>query len=115
MTKHTSGNWNWTEGSPSITRTWNDTEHTIATVGSSTLSWHEDSDCAAREAGANARLIAAAPELLEALVSLVEGSNISTNSSVNTEDWDYTYGNNDMFKARAIIAKAKGYYDISKH
>lgn len=115
MTKHTSGSWNWTKGSPSITRTWNGTEHTIATVGSSTLSWHEDPTCAAREAGANARLIAAAPELLEALENLIKGSNLSTNSSVNTEDWDYTYENKDMLKAEAVTAKAKGYLDISKH
>jgi hypothetical protein len=115
MTKHTSSPWNWTEGSPSITRTWNGTKRTIATVGMGTLCWHEDPTCAAREAGANARLIAAAPELLQTLENLIEKSNLSTNSSVDTEDWDYTYGNNDMLKARAIVAKAKGYQDISKH
>lgn len=45
---------------------------------------------------ANARLIAAAPELLEAL-----------EHAVKTAEWD-TYGRASLNKARAAIAKARG-------
>ena len=54
------------------------------------------------EAKANARLIAAAPELLEALQTLVDDC---IHASVSM---DYNYGEFDLKAAEAAILKAKG-------
>ena len=94
MTKHTTGPWAWQEGTPTISCQWNGRYHVIAGVECKTLAWHEDANCAGREAGANARLIAAAPDLLDALITLVD--------CVDVNYKDVT----DL--ARAAIAKATG-------
>lgn len=61
---------------------------------------------------ANARLIAAAPELLEALTKMVERityyAELKEGDIPNIEDWAYTYNSGDMASARAAIAKAAG-------
>src|SRR5690625_3319071 len=61
---------------------------------------------------ANARLIAAAPELLEALMQMVERisyyAELKEEGIPNIEDWAYTYNSGDMQRARAAIAKAIG-------
>ena len=66
-TKHTPGPWKWEEGTPTITKEWNGTKVCVAQVKGADLHWHEDRRMASIEAGDNARLIAAAPELLGAL------------------------------------------------
>jgi alkylated DNA repair dioxygenase AlkB len=102
MSKHTHGPWHWQEGTPVITRGWNGKQCTVATVFSN-LAWHEDSYCASRESGANARLIAAAPELLDALQDLF---------GADMEHVLMGDGKDDQIqaiaKARAAIAKATG-------
>lgn len=61
---------------------------------------------------ANARLISAAPELLEALATLVKRiefySSMKDDERPNIEQWEYTEGSSDMAKARAAILKATG-------
>lgn len=96
MSKHTTGPWAWQEGTPIISCQWNGRYHVIAGVECKTLAWHEDANCAGREAGANARLIAAAPDLLEALqeVEAFMGADFDDLPSAS--------------KARAAIAKATG-------
>lgn len=105
MTKHTSAPWNWTEGSPSITRTWDNKACTVATVGSGTLVWHEDYASAAREAGANARLIAAAPELLEELEQLTERIEMHQGLGFGL---GHPYTRLDTHRLNLLIAKIKG-------
>ena len=57
-------------------------------------------------------LIAAAPELLEALTKMVERityyAELKEGEIPNIEDWAYTYNSGDMAAARAAIAKATG-------
>lgn len=64
------------------------------------------------EVRANARLISAAPELLEALEAMVERieyyAECKADGTPNIEDWAYTYSSGDMKKARAAITKATG-------
>lgn len=64
------------------------------------------------EQKANARLIAAAPELLEALQDMVSRieyyANLDGSYKPSIEDWAYTYNSSDMDAARAAIAKALG-------
>lgn len=61
---------------------------------------------------ADARLIAAAPELLEALQVLSERiayyASLAEGEATNIEQWAYTDGSSDVAKARAAIAKATG-------
>ena len=65
-----------------------------------------------QELMANARLIAAAPELLEALEALVKRveyySAIPEDQRPTIEQWEYTEGSSEMSAARAALAKAKG-------
>lgn len=110
--QHTHGPWKWQEGNPTITRHWNGKDCVIATVDWRALAWHEDGNCAGRESGANARLIAAAPDLLEAL-ELLFGNN-ALQSVCHHYDADAfgrvkgTWGAKAEAKARAAIAKATG-------
>jgi hypothetical protein len=64
------------------------------------------------ERQADARLIAAAPELLAALDAMVKRieyySAMGEANQVNIEQWEYTEGSVDMRAARAAIAKATG-------
>jgi len=73
--------------------------------------------CGPTEAGseaqsANARLIAAAPDLLKSILNMVERieyyASISGQNVPNIEDWAYTYNSSDMDHARNAIAKALG-------
>ncbi len=61
---------------------------------------------------ANANLIAAAPELLEALQAMVSRieyyANLTDADRPNIEDWAYTYNSTDMDLARQAIDKALG-------
>lgn len=60
----------------------------------------------------NGSLIAAAPDLLEALQKMVERieyyANLKETGQQNIEDWAYTYNSGDMDEARAAISKALG-------
>lgn len=71
--------------------------------------WDPEHD---EESTANARLIAAAPELLEALSKMVDRityyAELKSGEIPNIEDWAYTYNSGDMIAARAAIAKATG-------
>lgn len=75
MSGHTPGPWIWKDGQASITRSWNGADHQVAAVDYKKLAWHEDSNCAGRESGANARLIAAAPDMLAALEKFIDYEN----------------------------------------
>ena len=120
---HTYGPWVWEEGQTEIKRAWNGKEWTVASVEGSKLGWHEDHNCEAREAGANARLIAAAPELLEACQTFAEwlqreegGFPPETrfNSPEGETKWREWFDENLRIcalaqeQARAAIAKATG-------
>ncbi|QQU64007.1 hypothetical protein [Serratia ureilytica] len=69
-----------------------------------------DNDRAIRDA--NTSLIAAAPELLEALMSMVSRieyyATLADADKPNIEDWAYTYNSTDMDVARQAIKKALG-------
>lgn len=98
-TKHTPGPWTWEEGQSSITKSWNGKDHQVACVDYKKLAWHEDSNCAGRESGANARLIAEAPNLLEAAQKVL--------SNKRGED-DWLILTVDCQDLAAAIAKATG-------
>ena len=93
----TPGPWAWIEGTDAINRRWNNHDWTVASVGNHRLGWHEDKNSEGREAGANARLIAAAPELLAALIALYAVASVE-------KDKDYAAVTN----AAAVISKATG-------
>ena len=99
----TSGPWVWVEGSDAINRRWNNLDWTVASVGNHRLGWHEDQNSQGREAGANARLIAAAPELLAALQMLYgdTADYIKTNKLTGMD-------NHAMKAALSAITKAIG-------
>ena len=103
MTKHTTGPWAWQEGTPTISCQWNGRYHVIAGVECKTLAWHEDANCAGREAGANARLIAAAPDLLDVLKELAALDFGAPGMNDDERRIDFV-----ARKARAAIAKATG-------
>ena len=102
MRKHTPGPWTWEEGTPIVSRHWNGRDCAVAAVDWRTLAWHEDGNCAGRESGANARLISAAPDLLEVL-ELCEGNIASLLASAHPR----VYGE-WLTVVRAAIAKATG-------
>ncbi|ENF7816096.1 hypothetical protein ABR157_001857 [Enterobacter soli] len=60
----------------------------------------------------NATLIAAAPDLLEALQQMVGRieyyASLKETEQPNIEDWAYTYNSGDMDDARSAISKALG-------
>lgn len=91
QTQHTPGPWRYckTNGSPTHG------EHVIA--GSKPGYLAEVRDCGSGDVGANARLIAAAPELLAALVEL--------------RDWYTEHTGLPAVAANAAIAKAVGHND----
>lgn len=93
MSKHTPGPW-WLDDDGFIASGNGDTYETIADPHCSDLDIDE------REA--NARLIAAAPELLEALEELVEQCETAQGLS------DYNYGKFDLVHALKAISKARG-------
>jgi len=61
---------------------------------------------------ANSHLICSAPELLEALMSMVSRieyyATLADAGKPNIEDWAYTYNSTDMDVARQAIKKALG-------
>ena len=86
MSKHTPGPWQWTQHIDPTISIYKDGFGQIARLY----------DSSAGTGKANARLIAAAPDLLEALQSIIE-------------DIDSEFGTDcDYNKARAAIAKATG-------
>lgn len=103
-TKHTEGPWHWEPGSPLITRHWHGKEHTVASVDFR-LHWHEDRVCEGREQGANALLMASAPDLLDALAGLLEIEEERIRLGFFTPN---ASGAQRMEAARAAIAKALG-------
>lgn len=103
MTTHTSGPWAWVEGTDAINRRWNNLDWTVASVGNHRLGWHEDMNSEGREAEANARLIAAAPELLAALILLEREMVDSGNAGSTDYGWKPA-----IEKTRTAIAKATG-------
>lgn len=64
------------------------------------------------ESLANSKLVSAAPELLEALMSMVSRieyyATLADTDKPNIEDWAYTYNSTDMDVARQAIKKALG-------
>lgn len=64
------------------------------------------------EYAANSNLVATAPELLEALMSMVSRieyyATLADADKPNIEDWAYTYNSTDMDVARQAIKKALG-------
>ena len=78
----------------------------IATVDWRALAWHEDGNCAGRESGANARLIAAAPELLAALNGLL--AYFESGNSVPVSQATIKANSPEVLAARAAIARAGG-------
>ena len=95
-TKHTPGPWVVAEGDSNGQAVVRNADIEIATC------WHHCVDGIEREMRANARLIAAAPELLVALERFAQCSNVR----------DIVQGDTELalavFQARAAIAKAKG-------
>lgn len=99
-TKHTPGPWVWAEGTNEISRRWNNFDWKVASVGNHRLGWHENKNCEGREAGANARLIAAAPELLDACRLIVSAFDaLKPSNAARNEPLQIN-------AARAAIAKA---------
>jgi ketosteroid isomerase-like protein len=101
VNKHTPGPWR-NEGG--ISATWEDGEE-VQVCALFTTKWtytepdaHAKNDRMRRESEANARLIAAAPELLEALEAVMSGQ-IGGTPDLDAERFQ---------KARAAIAKARG-------
>ncbi len=94
--KHTPGPWYYQEESDAYT-------HIVRGPGGYFI--HQGPQFTSGESKANARLIAAAPDLLEAVEAVVE------NSCGRCEDGICNYTQNPcepIAKARAAIAKAKG-------
>ena len=87
--KHTPGPWHIARFEASTVEIRNDRGLTVAEVGDSS-----------QEDEANAHLIAAAPELLEALRCLIDGDEGMWRHDAPSEAWDEI--------ARAAIAKATG-------
>lgn len=74
--------------------------------------WSPDWPDTEEKQEANSRLISAAPELLEALLSMVSRieyyATLAGADKPNIEDWAYTYNSTDMDVARQAIKKALG-------
>lgn len=101
MSKHTQKPWHWVEGTDAIDVDWNGRSWTIATVGNCRLGWHEDNNCEAQEAGANAKLIASAPDLLQELRNIANADTCEWDDRSEFEAWAKS-------RARAAIAKVEG-------
>ena len=97
-TKHTPGTWGWEEGTPTITKEWNGMKACVAQVKGADLHWHEDWRMAFVEAEANARLIAAAPDLLEVAAMVLE--------TIDGGGPVVTFQEAHIAQLRAAIAKA---------
>ena len=105
ITKHTTGPWVWIEGTDAINHRWNNHDWTVASVGNHRLGWHEDKNSEGREAGANARLIAAAPELLAACNLFLEYEDAELEKSPTETFFAYIACKKAVY---AAIAKATG-------
>lgn len=107
--KHTPGPWaiNGTEQIPDLTDTGTLRHAVIRSEGERWTALVEIED---KEGEANARLIAAAPELLEALQMIVARidyySALPSEQRPGIEQWEYTQGSSDMAVARMAIRKA---------
>lgn len=100
-TEHTPGP--WTIDSRATTAIQAGDKH-IAMVNFSFLG-RPERDVYGEEHDANARLIAAAPDMLAALENLVAKYNAMQDGNISAQ-----LTNGDFFAARAVIAKAKGEY-----
>ena len=76
-----------------------------------TVTVQKDFECSQEEIEANARLIAAAPELLKALKAIEARityyAGLAEGDAPNIEQWAYTDQSGDLASARAAIAKAE--------
>ena len=109
MSKHTSGPWR-ANSAMQVVRGWNYSDHVVATV-SAQLLWHENRNKEQEEVDANARLIAAAPELYDELRTLALVAN-SVAYCFEHNPSNFAAALNDMREcaksACAALAKAKG-------
>lgn len=89
-----------------------DEDYDVTTEDGTVVSWGAEGIFEPDEIIANAHLIAAAPDLLEALQQMVERieyyASLKETGQPNIEDWAYTYNSGDMDDARAAISKALG-------
>jgi hypothetical protein len=98
MSKHTSGEWYVRSGMTQMCGP-GSTLARLRPAGNEGMFWWLFSDAALGNAEADARLIAAAPELLEALQAMVK---------TWEEGFNYSDAQNEIGNARAAIAKATG-------
>lgn len=107
--KHTPGPWEIVNGRGYLFVQANTPEGHPYEGASPKVEIMSDEDYPTKEA--DAHLIAASPELLEALKVLVERieyyASLAEDEAPNIEQWAYTEGSSDVAKARAAIAKAE--------
>jgi hypothetical protein len=105
-TTHTPGPWDAQTAQPHVTRAWHVRNRDIGrgVCDLSPAKWEDTSDA---ETEANARLIAAAPELLDALLAVLRHEGERDVSGVGME-FDSTALESAKVAAYAAIAKAEG-------
>lgn len=104
MAQHTPGPWQLVRHSVTKTKIELNNHPTHSSCTVATLQPEDDNGAAIQMNDANARLIAAAPELLDALEELLECQKFGFNALAKQMDRK----GNAKIAARAAIAKAKG-------